>query len=131
MRCICRNSAGSQAEQGHKVKFKVVTPVNFLTPPSFSVTPRAVSPANSALVLPATTASAMGAAFMQALHDRHSQAAVSTATYKATPSPEPLPSSSSQPKKLLDQNSLLLQHLFPSPFISYENCSIRTSSAQA
>src|SRR6266571_9383497 len=38
MRCICRNSAGSQVEQGHKVKLKVLTPVNFLTPPSFSVT---------------------------------------------------------------------------------------------
>ncbi len=46
MRCICRNSAGSEAEQGHKVKLKVLTPVNFLTPPSFSVTPPSCDPAN-------------------------------------------------------------------------------------
>jgi len=32
MRCICTNSAGLEAEHGHKVKLKV------LTSPSFSVT---------------------------------------------------------------------------------------------
>jgi hypothetical protein len=35
MRCICIDSAGSEAEQGHKVKFEVLTPLNFLTLPSF------------------------------------------------------------------------------------------------
>jgi len=38
MRCICTNSAGLEAEHGHKVKLKVLTPLNFLTSPSFSVT---------------------------------------------------------------------------------------------
>ena len=38
MRCICINSAGSEAEQGHKVKLKVLNLLNFLTLPSFSVT---------------------------------------------------------------------------------------------
>ena len=38
MRYIYKNSVGLEAEQGHKVKFKVLTLLNFLTPPSFSVT---------------------------------------------------------------------------------------------
>ena len=37
MHCICINSAGLEAKQGHKVKFKVLTPLNFLALPSFSV----------------------------------------------------------------------------------------------
>jgi hypothetical protein len=38
MRCICINSAGLEAEQGYKVKLKVLTPLNLLTSPSFSMT---------------------------------------------------------------------------------------------
>jgi hypothetical protein len=38
MRCICTNWARLEVEQGHKVKFEVLTPVNFLTLPSFSMT---------------------------------------------------------------------------------------------
>jgi len=38
MRRICRNWARLQAGRGHKVKLKVLTPLNFLAPPSFSVT---------------------------------------------------------------------------------------------
>ena len=44
MRCICIDSAGSEAEQGHKVKFEVLTPLNFLTLPSFSVTSPSCKP---------------------------------------------------------------------------------------
>jgi hypothetical protein len=45
MRCICINSAGLEAEQGHKVKPKVLTPLKFLTSPSFSVTLPSCDPA--------------------------------------------------------------------------------------
>ena len=44
MHCICINSAGSEAKQGHKVKFEVLTPLNFLTLPSFSVTSPSCKP---------------------------------------------------------------------------------------
>ena len=44
MRCICINSAGLEAEQGHKVKLKVLTRLNFLTLPSFSVTSPSCKP---------------------------------------------------------------------------------------
>ena len=44
MRCICINSAGLEAEQGHKVKLKVLTRLNFLTLPSFSVTSLSCKP---------------------------------------------------------------------------------------
>ena len=44
MRCICTNSAGSETEQGHKVKLQVLTPLNFLTLPSFSVTSPSCEP---------------------------------------------------------------------------------------
>ena len=63
MRCICTNSAGSEAEQGHKVKLKVLTPLSFLTPPSFSVTPPSCNPNKLLLleVLNAETSSRVGA----------------------------------------------------------------------
>ena len=38
MRYIYINLAGLEAKQGHKVKLKVLTPLNFLTSPRFSVT---------------------------------------------------------------------------------------------
>ena len=38
MCCICTNLAGLEAEHGHKVELKVLTPLNFLTTPSFSMT---------------------------------------------------------------------------------------------
>ena len=44
MRCICINSAGLEAEQGYKVKFEVLTLLNFLTLPSFSVTSPSCKP---------------------------------------------------------------------------------------
>ena len=44
MRCICTNSAGLEAEHGYKVKLKVLTSLNFLTTPSFSVTTLSCEP---------------------------------------------------------------------------------------
>jgi len=41
---ICTNLLGSEAEQGHKVKLKVLTPLNFVTSPSFSVTSPSCKP---------------------------------------------------------------------------------------
>jgi len=38
MRCIYTNSVGLEVEHSHKAKLKVLTPLNFLTSPSFSVT---------------------------------------------------------------------------------------------
>ena len=46
-----QNSAGLEVEQGHKVKFKVVTPLNFLTSPSFSVTPPSCKPSSDSVEL--------------------------------------------------------------------------------
>ena len=46
MRYICTNSAGLETEHGHKVKLEVLTPLNFLTPPSFSVTLPSCHPAS-------------------------------------------------------------------------------------
>ena len=44
MHCICTSSTGSEAEQGHKVKFEVLTLLNFLTLPSFSMTSPSCKP---------------------------------------------------------------------------------------
>ena len=38
MRCIYKNSIRLEVKQGHKVKLKILTLLNFLTPLSFSMT---------------------------------------------------------------------------------------------
>ena len=44
MRCICTSWAWLEVEHGHKVKLKVLTTLNFLTTPSFSVTTPSCEP---------------------------------------------------------------------------------------
>ena len=51
MYCICINLAGLEAEQGYKVKFKVLTLLNFLTLLSFSITLPSCEPARKHHIL--------------------------------------------------------------------------------